>query len=269
MRRWTLDDIPWDRFDSTKVDEDTVSVVKAASLVERNAGDYATYLCQVFADDADFQRRALEWGDEEVQHGDALGRWAEMADPAFDFRGSFDNFVRGYRLPLGVRESVRGSRCGELVARCIVESGTSSLYSALRDSSDEPVLKVICHRIAGDEFRHYKLFYTHLRRYLAVERPWLLKRIHVAFQRCRETEDDELAFAYHCANSPGQTYNRKQAADAYFHRAFAKYRREHLDRAVSMMTRAGGLRPQGSLTGLISKLAWRYIQAQVYQRGAA
>ena len=45
------------------------------------------------------------------------------------------------------------------MARCVVESGTSSMYSALRDSTDEPVLKAICHRIAGDEFRHFRLFY--------------------------------------------------------------------------------------------------------------
>ena len=65
--------------------------------------------------------------------------------------------------------SVRGSRTGELIARCVVEVGTSSYYSALRDSIDEPVLKRICHRIAGDEYHHYKLFYSHLKRYQAHE----------------------------------------------------------------------------------------------------
>ena len=43
--------------------------------------------------------------------------------------------------------------------------------------ADEPVLKVICHKIAGDEFRHYKLFYTHLQRYLAKEKPGLPRRL--------------------------------------------------------------------------------------------
>ena len=55
--------------------------------------------------------------------------------------------------------SVRGSRRGEMIARCVVESGTSSLYSAIRDASEEPVLKEIAGRIAADEYRHYKLFY--------------------------------------------------------------------------------------------------------------
>ena len=46
-----------------------------------------------------------------------------------------------------------------MIARCVVESGTSSYYTAIRDATDEPVLKEIAGRIAADEYRHYKLFY--------------------------------------------------------------------------------------------------------------
>ena len=58
--------------------------------------------------------------------------------------------------------SIRGSKRGEMIARCVVESGTSSYYSAIRDATDEPVLKEIAGRIAADEYRHYKLFYETL-----------------------------------------------------------------------------------------------------------
>ena len=47
--------------------------------------------------------------------------------------------------------SRRGSRAGEMVARCIVETGTSSYYTALREAAAEPVLQEICRRIAADE----------------------------------------------------------------------------------------------------------------------
>ncbi len=78
---WSLEDIPWDRFESGKLDADLVRVVKAASMVEYNGGDYAAYLCNVFDDDADFQVAAKSWAAEEVQHGEALGRHslAELA----------------------------------------------------------------------------------------------------------------------------------------------------------------------------------------------
>ena len=115
-------------------------MAKAASLVEHNSADYADYLCNVFADDPEFQAAAREWAVEEVQHGEALGRWGELADPSFSFAESMARFRAGYRIPVDAAESVRGSRAGELIARCVVETGTSSFYSALRDASGEPVL---------------------------------------------------------------------------------------------------------------------------------
>jgi len=239
MAHWTAADIPWESFDLARVDPDILAVVRAASLVERNAADYATYLGNVFGDDAEFRILADEWAAEEIQHGDVLGRWAEMADASFNYADAFKRFVEGYRIPIDVEASVRGSRTGELIARCIVETGTSSFYSALRDATEEPVLKAICHCIAGDEFRHYKLFYTHMRRYQERERLGTLRRAWVAAGRFIETGDDELPFAYHCANTPDDTYHRRSAATAYAGRAYGFYRLGHLQRAVNMMLKAG------------------------------
>ena len=85
MKHWTLEDIPWDAFDGSRVDPKIAAVVKAASLVEKNSADYAEYLCNVFPDDPELQKAAKDWAVEEIQHGEALGRWAELADPGFDF----------------------------------------------------------------------------------------------------------------------------------------------------------------------------------------
>lgn len=262
MKHWTLDDIPWNRFERGGFDTDLVAVVKTASLVERNSADYATYLCNVFPDDAGFQAAARTWAEEEAQHGEALGRWAEMASPGFDFCDAFRRFTEGYRIPVDSSASVRGSRSAELIARCVVESGTSSFYSALRDASAEPVLRAICHRIAGDEFRHYKLFYDNLQRYLATERPWRVRRLIVACGRFLEIDDDELSFAYHCANEPDQPYDRVRANEAYTRRASRYYQRGHVQRAVNMMLKASGVDPASWLGAMVTRLAWRHVQRQ-------
>ena len=135
MGKWTIDDIPWDRFDPAKVDRGLVPIVKAASLVERNGGAYAHHLCRVFAGDTEFQETARRWGEEEVQHGRALARWAALADPGFDFDAAFARFQDGFRVDFDSDLSRRGSRSGEMVARCVVEIGTSSYYTALRDAA--------------------------------------------------------------------------------------------------------------------------------------
>ena len=268
-RGWTLEDLPWDRFDPTRVDPEMLRVVKAASMVESNGGDYATYLCNVFSDDAAFQAAARAWAQEEVQHGQALARWAALADPAFDYESAFRRFKEDYSLPLDAAASVRGSRAGELVARCIVEVGTSSYYSALYDASDEPLLKEICKRIAADEFRHYKLFYTHLKRYLDSERIGRWRRLLVAFGRMAESEDDELAYAYYAANAGHEPYDRKRWSRAYVSRACGYYRFGHVQRLVAMTFKAAGLNPRGRLAKWGARAGYRFLRARSRRPAAA
>ncbi|HWK47535.1 MAG TPA: ferritin-like domain-containing protein [Stellaceae bacterium] len=264
MGHWTLDDVPWNDFDPRKADPETQRIVKAASLVEYNGGEYVRYLCNVFSDDPEFQGLARQWGLEEVQHGAVLARWAKLADPDFDFEDAFKRFVDGYKLETDVAASIRGSRSGELIARCIVETGTSSFYSALMEATEEPVLKDICRRIAADELRHYKLFYSRLRQYLDAEGLGFWGRLRVAAGRIAESEDDELAYAYYAANfargKEEEPYDRKRYNQAYARRAYAVYRPHHVDRSMAMVFKAVGLTPNGWLNRMASKLAWTLLQ---------
>ena len=256
MAHWTLDDIPWERFEAAKVEPEILAIVKAASLVEQNGADYAQYLSGVFHDDGAFQEAARRWGEEEIQHGAALGRWAMLADPGFDHAAASVRFTEGFRVDLDATASVRGSRAGELVARCIVETGTSSYYTALGEATREPVLQEICRRIAADELRHYKLFYTYLKRYLDRDGLGRWKRLRVVLQRIGESEDDELAYAYYAANESALPYERRRFNRAYARRAYGLYRRHHVERGMAMVFKAAGLKPNGRLSSLAARLAW-------------
>jgi hypothetical protein len=260
MARWTLDDISWCRFDRAKADVEIARIVKAAALVEANGDAYARHLCRVFHDDPVFQASAKRWGDEEVQHGRALARWASLADPTFDFAAAFARFQDGFRVDFDRASSRRGSRACEMVARCIVETGTSSYYAALRDTVEEPVLKEICRKIAADEVRHFKLFHQTLIRYLAVEPAGFWRRLGVALTRLAESHDDELAYAYHAANETALPYHRRRCARAYERRAFAHYRRRHVAHGVALIFKAIGLSPRGRLAQAATSLAWNAIR---------
>src|SRR5215469_6447218 len=262
MGRWTLDDIPWDRFDRSKVDPDIVGLVKAASLVEYNGAAYAHHLCRIFDDDPDFQRDARRWGVEEIRHGEALGRWAELADPGFDFAAAFGRFQAGFRVDFDCASSRRGSRAGEMVARCMVEVGTSSYYTALREAVREPVLKEICRNIAADEFRHYKLFYKNLTRCLEREHIGFWSRLRVVSRRIAESEDDELAYAYYAANETERPYDRDYFRRAYARRAYALCRKHHVAHGMTMIFKTVGLTPNGVLAGAATRLAWRFMRTR-------
>lgn len=263
---WTIQGLPWDELSPGRVDPDTLAIIKAAALVEYNARDYADYLCRVFADDAALQTDINRWAEEEVQHGAALGAWAGRIDPSWDFNAAMARFRTGYKIDHFANdnaESVRGSRSGELVARCMVEVGTSSYYTAIGRAVEEPVLKQICRHIAGDEFRHYKLFYDAMKRYLATENLGRFGRLKVALGRIAESEDDELAYAYYAANAPADApYDRKTYNREYTTRAYRYYGRAEVDRAISMVFKACGFKPNTLPHRMATGTAWWLLSSK-------
>lgn len=263
---WTLNDIQWSRFDASKIDLVMLAAVKAASLVEYNAPDYVQYLSRVYRAAPEHVVRDIErWGGEEIQHGLALGRWAELADPTFDFKAAFARFHSLYRAPHfdQAEASVRGSRRGEMIARCVVESGTSSLYSAIRDAADEPVLKEIAGRIAGDEFRHYRLFYDIFRSDEEPDLPrW--KKLWIALSRVTESSDDELPCAFYSANVPEcdtgrRPYRRRIYARLYRNTIMSFYRRQHIEKLVKMVVMPAGISPSSRIVTIIARTASRLM----------
>src|SRR3546814_10073241 len=110
-----------------------------------------------------------------------------------------------------------------------------------------------CTPLFRSEFRHYRVFYKNMKRYLEREQLYLPKRIKVALGRIMETEDDELAYAYYAANSPSEPYDRKTYTEAYFRRAYPLYKPRHLERAMGMVFKAVGLDPQGRLSRTIDR----------------
>jgi rubrerythrin len=261
MKHWRIEDVAWDRFDPTAVDPALVPLVKAAAMVERNGKDYALYLGGVFHDDPDFRGAAEYWAHEEVQHGDALAKWAELADPTWNSTTAFERYRAGYTIKTDADASIRGSRTGELIARCMVETGTSSYYTALAEATSEPVLKQVCKLIAADEYRHFKLFYDHMRRYLARENLGMMSRLRIALGRIGESEDDELAFAYHCGNEPeSQAYQHDRCTAAYMASAMGFYRYRHIERGTGMILKSVGLPPRGRLSVGATKVAWKLLQ---------
>lgn len=261
---WTLDDIDWSAFDPARVDPDLLALVKAAALVEANAEDYVAYLRGVFAGDAAFLTQVERWGAEETRHGAALGRWAMHADPDWDFDRALSDFRAGYPIDTHATASIRGCLSGELLARQVVETGTSSFYTALRDASAEPVLRGIAQRIAADEFAHYRLF---ARAAATRARLPLRTRLRVAATRFAEAGDDELGWAWFAANvlshDPRARYAPGIHTRAYAARAMRLYRRAHIDSAVGMTLRALGLSRGGVLERLLAGTLWKVVRTRV------
>jgi len=272
---WGPDDIPWENFDASKAQPWMIEAIKSAALVEYNAPDYVAYLKRVFPEPE--RHAAIEqWGREETNHGRVLGRWAELADSAFRLEAAFARFRAGYtpaHFASTDAVSVRGSRRGEMIARCVVESGTSSYYTAIKDATDEPVLKEIAARIAADEFRHYKLFYETLHAQDEPDLPFWRKFL-IAVGRVTETDDDEICFSHYCATVPADRAAERPYVRAVYSRklfgiTMRIYRRRHIHKLTQMVAKAVGADPQGRMAKIASALMWRLLRVRAGLTAAA
>ncbi|HUO99228.1 MAG TPA: ferritin-like domain-containing protein [Rhizomicrobium sp.] len=271
---WGPDDIPWSDFDRSKAEPWMIDAIKSAALVEYNAPDYVAYLKRIFPD-PDYAPVIEQWGREETNHGRVLGMWAEMADPSFKLEEAFARFRAGYKpahFASSDTVSVRGSRRGEMIARCVVESGTSSYYTAIKDATGEPVLKEIAGRIAADEFRHYKLFFETLHKQDEPELPFW-RRLSIALGRVVESDDDEISYSHYCAVvPPGRVAAMPYARAVYSKNLFGItariYRRHHIHKLVQMVAKAVGANPQGWLTKLAGGFLWRMMRVRAGLRGS-
>jgi hypothetical protein len=197
---WTLDSLELDRIDLSRIrhNEDMFFLLCSSSFVESGSDLYTQNLIDHFAGDQELQIwLSQHWEHEELQHGRALAAYVRTVWPEFDWDSGFKAFWNEYGA-VCTAEQLEPSRGLELAARCVVETGTASLYRALNEITDEPVLKQLTHHIKSDEVRHYKHFYQHYRLYREREGFGRYKVFRAILRRVREVkrEDSDIALRH-------------------------------------------------------------------------
>lgn len=214
---WRWQDLDFSRLQPERVrdDEALFFLLATSALVEAATHHYASNLIEYYAGDAELAawlRR--HWQPEELQHGAALRAYVEAVWPEFSWERAFGGFYPEYAAAC-TQEELEPSRALEMAARCVVETGTSTLYQTVHDYATEPVLRELTARLKSDEVRHYSYFYDAYRRYCAehgMPPRWrvaraLLRRVLEAF-----ADDGDIAFrhAWH-----GRYPDRPCTADDY------------------------------------------------------
>lgn len=227
---WSLEDIPFERIDASKVREDRflLFLITAASFVEITSDLYTSNLIEYFEDDPDLQRWLAEvWEPEEVQHGHALKRYVEQVWPEFDWEGAYRRFFAEYSR-LCQTELLAPTPALELASRCVVETGTSTFYTALASASPEPVLKSLAKRIKTDEVRHYRRFYHDFMERVDTEGLGRLRLGHNLWQRLGEVDQEDAYIAFkHVFQTayPEREFTKREYRR--FRRHYTKLLREH------------------------------------------
>ncbi len=172
---WSVDDLPFDMIDPTEAsrDEHLLLTIAGASFVEITSDLYADNLIRYFTDDEAVDWLKNQWQREELNHGVALRRYIEIAWPDFPWESAYRGFFKEYSALCRI-DRLGPTPALEMLARCVVETGTATFYRMMSDVAAEPVLAALAARISADEVNHYKNFYFFFRRFRA--RHFLLRR---------------------------------------------------------------------------------------------
>lgn len=212
---WNLSQVPLCAIDRTRVKsrETLFYVLTAASFVEIAADLYTDNLIQFFnGDDEAVDWLSTHWKNEEVRHGQVLRAYVRHVWPEFDWDLAYNSFFQDYSRQCTIEE-FEPTRGLEMVARCVVETGTSTFYQALAKLADEPVLEGIAMRIRAEEVNHYKYFYRFFRKYRQLESP---SRWHIATALRRRVfearQDDAECALWHTyiIRHPDSTHDKAQ-----------------------------------------------------------
>jgi len=257
---WTLENLAFDRIETERIrpHEELFFLLASASFVESGSDLYTHNLIDHFAGDAELQGwLSGHWEQEELQHGRALAAYVRHAWPEFDWDSGFRAFWNEYGAVCTAAE-LEESRGLELAARCVVETGTASLYRALNDIAEEPVLKALTDQLRRDEVRHYKHFYHHFIRYREREAIGRHRVFRAVLKRVLEIRDEDSDIALRhvfAARYPDRAGDADECR-----RVSARARdllRRHIpaDMTVKMLLKPLDL-PAGLLRVLETPLAW-------------
>ena len=194
---WTLDAIDWSRLEPEHSRSDPIVyyLVAAASFIETAADLYSTNLTEYFSEPRLRRWLVENWQAEELQHGRALRRYVETVWPELDWQRGYEAFFAEYG-PLCKQEALEARPALELAARCVIETGTATFYTALERRALEPVLRELAGKIRQDEVRHY----THFREFLDVLRRdaevGRLEVLGALYRRAREAQNEDAYLGF-------------------------------------------------------------------------
>ncbi|HZD41409.1 MAG TPA: ferritin-like domain-containing protein [Terriglobales bacterium] len=246
---WSVKDLSFERVnpDSYRREMQLFLLLASASFVEITSHLYTDALVDYFRADREVTSWLRDhWLPEEMQHGLALKSYVMRAWPEFDWERSYRDFYREYALCCH-RKQLGPTWTMEMAARCVVETGTATLYTMIHRLTSEPVLQALTACIKNDEINHYKHFYRYFMRFREKERTSRYAIARTLWKRIREVdqEDGYLAFKHvfsTCHPLEGFRQNDYRAFCAYYRQLATRY--YPYEMAAKMLLRPLGLNPR-------------------------
>ncbi|MDA0224899.1 MAG: ferritin-like domain-containing protein [Proteobacteria bacterium] len=155
--RWNLqDDIPWDRFDASKLSDEQALTIKMNAITEWAALPATEMFLRDNLDDSDFCAFLSVWFYEEQKHALALIEYLRRFRPALVPTEAELHAVRFHFDPAPPLETLMMHFCGEI--------RLNHWYRRAAEWHEEPVIRMIYETVARDEARHGGAYLQYMKR---------------------------------------------------------------------------------------------------------
>ncbi len=236
MARWDYTKIDYDTIKCDKVaaNEILFQLIAIASFIEITSDLYEKNLVEFYEGDLSLvEWLANTWEPEEIQHGKSLKKYVQTVWPRFDWDDAYSKFRNEYGA-LCTLDEFQPTRAKELLARMVVETGTSTFYKALQryaQDLQEPVLTEIAANISKDEVYHYEIFEDGFQKYNQEEKLSRTEITKVIYARLKEANDEDVSIAFKYIH-PNGSYEAFKKEVKHFAKIYYPY-----NMAVKMLMR--------------------------------
>ena len=157
--RWSMEkDIPWDRFDASKLTDEQAQTIKMNAITEWSALPATEMFLRDNRDDSDFSAFMSVWFYEEQKHSLVLIEYLTRFRPDLVPTDEELDAVRFEFDPAPALETLMLHFCGEI--------RLNHWYRRAAEWHDEPVIKLIYETLARDEARHGGAYLRYMKRAL-------------------------------------------------------------------------------------------------------
>ncbi len=233
MANWDYEkDINYNAIDLEKVKENyfLLHLLTIASFIEITSETYAKNLSEYYKDNAEaVQWLNDSWQKEEVQHGKALKAYIEHVWPQFPWQKAYEKFLELYK-PLCNIYAFQPTKALEMLARMIVETGTSTMYRTLKGyakSLDEPILEHLSHNIYKDEVNHYSYFDQYFKYYNQSEKLGRIKTLKAIIRRLKKINSEDIKIGYQSLHETKYNDTLKLISYEIFQKELHKQTKKH------------------------------------------
>ena len=198
LARPLLEDIDFAAADRAGMsgDDTLFFLLTTASLIETTSHLYTSNLIEYCADEPELVRWLKErWEPEELAHGRALRAYVAAVWPEFDWEQANAAFFADYSQRCKV-EALQSTRGLEMIARCVVAMGTSTMYGMIHDYARDPILRQVAAHLRSDEARHFSYFHTFFREFEKREGNGRLNVLKTMFRRLVAISDSDAYTAF-------------------------------------------------------------------------